>query len=548
MNPNRSLFSAFLVFLVQLSFGQSFTSSDLPILSINTDGKTIVDDPKILATLTVIDNGSGKRNVLTDKPTFTSTIGIELRGSTSQDFFPKKPYGFELREKDGITNLNASLLGMPEESDWILNATYNDKTLLRDAMTFDLNRRMSKYYTPRTRYCELVINGTYQGVYILFEKIKRDKNRIDIADLKKIDVSGDQLTGGYILKVDKFEGTIGNSWESSGANSIKKKSTIQIDRPKKEDLASEQYAYIRKYFADFETALNGPNYRDPVTGYARFIDDQSVVDYVILTEVCRNVDGYRLSAFMYKDKDSKNGKLTFGPIWDYNLTYGNADYCDGQKYEGWAYNFNKICPADFFSMPYWWEKFMEDPTIRAKVGQRYLALRKTVLATDRIHAYIDSSATRLAEARVRNFQRWPVMGVKVWPNYYVGQTYDQEINWLKEWIRQRLIWLDGSMQLLSFGALANENPPDNTLSFSVGPVPMAETATVRYRLDNRADVQLSLTDLTGKSVFTIDRPGQSAGEHEFVLNNNQLPTSSGLYLLTLQTNGQVRATRKLVKQ
>ena len=547
MNPKLYLFSLLLCFSVCSCFGQTFSSSDLPIIVINTGGQAIPNEPKIAASFSLISNGAGKRNTLTDAPVYSGKIGIEQRGSTSRQLFPKKPYGIELRDPTGQTSVNASLLGMPAESDWVLNATYNDKTLVREAITYDLNRKMSPYYTPRFRYCELLLDGNYEGIYILFEKIKRDKNRIDMATLKKTDVSGDELTGGYLLKVDKTEGSPSRSWTSPQKNINGKAALIQIDRPKPEDLAEAQFQYIKKYVTDFENALAGTNFRDPETGYRRYVDELSVLDYVLITEICRNVDGYRLSTYFYKDKESKGGKLVMGPIWDYNLSFGNADYCDGNKAEGWEYNFNRVCPADGFAQPFWWERFLQDPAFTSKLSLRYKALRQTVLATNKIHAYIDSSTTSLTESRIRNFTRWPVIGRYVWPNGYVGKTYDDDVSFLKDWIRKRLTWMDGAMPLVDTNVLTTEPDPNNTLSLTVGPVPMSETVTIRYRLDKRADVYLSMTDATGRSIFVLEQPGQSAGQHEHILNNNQVPSMPGIYILTLQTDGQVKATRKVVR-
>jgi hypothetical protein len=547
MNSKLYVFSLFLCLTFNSCFGQTLSSSDIPIIIINTGGQAIPNEPKIVASFSLIANESGKRNTVTDAPVYSGKIGIELRGSTSQQLFPKKPYGIELRDPTGLLSVNASLLGMPAESDWVMNATYNDKTLIREALVYDLNRKMSSVYTPRFRYCELLLNGKYEGIYILFEKIKRDKNRIDMATLKKTDISGDQLTGGYLLKIDKTEGSPSRSWTSPQKNINGKAAIIQIDRPKPEDLAEEQFQYIKKYVTDFENALANGNYRDPVFGYRNYVDELSVIDYVLITEMCRNVDGYRLSTFFYKDKDSKGGKLVMGPIWDYNLSFGNADYCDGNKPEGWEYNFNRVCPSDYFSQPFWWERFLLDTDFTNKLSLRYKALRQTVLTTDRIHAYIDSSAKSLTESRIRNFTRWPVIGQYVWPNGYVGKTYEDDVSFTKDWIRKRLLWMDGAMPLVSSNVLATDPDPGNTLSLVVGPVPMAETVTIRYRLDKRADVTLSMTDATGRSVFVLEQPGQSAGEHEHVLNNNQVPTVPGVYILKLQTDGQVRATRKVVR-
>lgn len=528
-------------------FGQSFFASDLPIIVINTGGQAIPNEPKIVASFSLIATESGKRNTVADAPVYSGKIGIEQRGSSSRQLFPKKPYGIELRDPTGQTSVNASLLGMPAESDWVMNAVYNDKTLIREALTYDLNRKISSVYTPRFRYCELVLNGKYEGIYILFEKIKRDKNRIDMATLKKTDLSGDELTGGYLLKVDKTEGSPSRSWTSPQKNINGKAALIQIDRPKPEDLAEEQFQYIKKYVTDFENALAGANFRDPATGYRTYVDELSVIDYVLITEICRNVDGYRLSTYFYKDKDSKGGKLVMGPIWDYNLSYGNADYCDGNKSEGWEYNFNRVCPGDGFPQPFWWERFLQDPDFTNKLSLRYKALRQTVLATDRLHAYIDSSATRLTEARIRNFVQWPVIGKYVWPNGYVGKTYEDDVTFLKDWIQKRLIWMDGAMPLVASNLLATDPDPGNTLSLVVGPVPMAETVTIRYRLDKRADVTLSMIDATGRSIFVLEQAGQAAGEHERVLNNSQIPSMPGIYLLKLQTDGGVTVTRKVVR-
>jgi hypothetical protein len=182
-----------------------FTSSNLPIVVVETFGAFIPDNPKIMARMGIIDNGDGERNELTDPFNgYDGFIGIERRGSSSQ-WFPKKSFGLETRNIIG-EEIEVPLLGMPEESDWILNAHYTDKTLMRNVITYDLARKMGGY-ASRTRFCELVINGQYWGVYAFMEKIKRDNNRVDIARLEPGDTTGADLTGGYILKIDKITGS-----------------------------------------------------------------------------------------------------------------------------------------------------------------------------------------------------------------------------------------------------------------------------------------------------------------------------------------------------
>ncbi|GAB3706043.1 CotH kinase family protein [Spirosoma flavus] len=523
---------------------QSFTSSNLPILIINTNGQTIYNEPKIVAELRIIDNGAGKRNNVTDKPSFTSKIGIELRGSTSQTLFPKKPYGIELRDSTGLNSVNASVLGMPAESDWVLNATYNDKTLIRETLTYDLNRQLSKFYTPRYRYCEVILNGSYNGIYILFEKIKRDKNRVDISNIKKTDISGDALTGGYIFKIDKTEGSASRSWTSPYVSGSGKPVPILIDRPKPEDLAEEQFQYAKQFITDFENALNGSQYQDSLAEYRKYINDDSFVDYLLLTELCKNVDGYRISTFFYKDKNSKGGKLIMGPIWDYNLTYGNINYCPGGDYKDWVFDFTRICPQDGYQPPTWWDKLLSDKAFATKVRTKYQTLRKNILRTDRIHTYIDSTANVLTESRTRNFERWPVIGVYVWPNGFVGKTYQEEIYYLKTWVKNRLEWMDNA--ILGVGALALAAEPTATFDVTVSPNPSTDNVTLRYELAQRATVQLLIIDPAGRSVQRLTWPNQSSGGHEAILPAHALPTAPGTYILQLNADGKP-ISRKMVR-
>ena len=160
--------------------GVVLTSSNLPIVVIDTRGVSIPDEPKISAVLKIYNRGNGTRNFLTDTPQFNGYCGIETRGSSSQQF-PKKSYGFESWNING-TSIDTSFLGMPSESDWILNANYTDKSFLRNVLAYQLWQNMGHYGT-RYQFVELILNNQYQGIYIFSEKIKRDKNRLNIAKL-----------------------------------------------------------------------------------------------------------------------------------------------------------------------------------------------------------------------------------------------------------------------------------------------------------------------------------------------------------------------------
>ena len=539
----KSAYTFLLLFILKTALIQgqnvSFSTSNLPIIKVNTNQGTIVNEPKILADMEIIYNGAGKINAITDKPTgYLGKTGIEFRGSTSQQLFPKKPYGIELWVDSTQKSRKIALLGMPEESDWVLNATYNDKTLMRDVLSYDLANRMGRYAT-RSRYCEMVINGNYEGLYILMEKIKRDKNRVDVSSLKLTDNTGDDVTGGYILKIDKTEGTKSKFWNTTltvGTQTFT--IPIQIEYPKITDITDAQFNYIKKYVTDFETSLNGADYLTPKAQWREMIDIDSFVDYFLITEFTKNVDGYRLSTYFYKDKDSKGGKLKMGPAWDYNLAFGNADYLEGYKTTGWQYKINDLAiPAKDinFLAPTWWERLAVDSTFRYKASKRWEVLRKTAFNSDRINTWVDSTANILQEPKNRNFSRWTgVLGKYVWPNYYVGATYENETTWMKDWIRQRTAWLDA--QLKVFGQpLANEIDITKESSLRVFPNPTQSETTIEYDVLKKGRVKINVYDLTGRLLKSVIDEDKNIKTYQVKLNSENF--SSGMYLIDYQLDG-----------
>jgi len=415
-----------------------FSSSNLPIVVINTNGQAIMDDPRIVCDMGIIDNGFGNLNSISDPyNNYNGKISIEYRGSSSQSF-PKKPYALETQDSLGNNN-NISLLGMPIENDWILYAPYTDKALMRNFLTFDLGRKMGNY-SPRTVYCELVINGDYQGVYILMEKIKRDNDRVDIAKLDFDDLLGDSLTGGYIIKIDKYTGTGGTNWLSDFPNIAGDPLYIQYHYPEATVMQAQQMDYIENFVDSFEYALAGPFFTDSLIGYPKYIDVESFIDLYIINELSKNIDGYRLSTYMYKDRDDNGGKLTMGPFWDYNLAFGNANYCSGGITSGWEVDGG--CGGN---NPFWFERLIQDTIYQNKLKCRWEYLRERSFYEDSIFNFIDSLVVYLDDAQQRNFQKWNILGSYVWPNYYVGNTYQDEIIFFKSWIGDRLVWIDNNI-------------------------------------------------------------------------------------------------------
>ena len=439
----------FLIIIQSSLQAQVLTSSNLPIVVINTNGQSIPDEPKVTARMTIYDNEDGSRNDPNrDTPSYEGFIGIELRGQTSQLFFPKKGYGIETRNADG-TDLDTTILGMPKENDWVIHSPYSDKSLIRNALAYIFAGDIMAY-APRVRLCELVLNGSYQGVILWTEKVKRDKNRVDISRLNEDENEGDDLTGGYIIKFDKgSDEEIG--WISS-FNPIPgsdKETRFLYHYPKYDEITQQQRNYIRGYVDGFEQVLMSDNYADPVNGYAKYIDVASFVETIIINELTRNVDGYRLSTYMYKDKDSEGGKLAMGPTWDHNLSWGNANYCLGWSTTGWAYDFNSVCPEDYWVNHFWWSRLLSDEAFRQQLKDKWIELRRGTYSTENILNRIDSLTNLLSESSARNFVKWPVLGQPVWPNQFVGQTYQSEIQYLRNWVQDRVEWLDDNFDRLT---------------------------------------------------------------------------------------------------
>ncbi len=530
---------AFQLTIINYSTAQTLTSSNLPIIIMDTHGQTIPDDPRIIIDLGMIYNGYGVRNYVTDPQNdYSGQVAIEIRGSTSQQY-PKKSYGFETRDSV-LMDTNVSLLEMPEENDWILYGAYPDKTLLRNSFAFYTFNRMG-HYASRTKHVELVRNGSYRGVYELMEKIKRDNHRVAIAKLTPADTVGDSLTGGYIIKIDKTTGNGTDLWYSAYDANV----FFQFDYPEDVDLVQVQKDYIQNYVYEFETALQGPAFTDIDSGYIRYIDVSSFVDFFLMQELGRTVDGYRSSCFMYKDKDSRAGKLTMGPLWDFNLSFGNCNYCAAYDTTGYQYQFNSICTNYNPHVPFWWSRLLQDPAYADQVQCRWKQMRGSFLNTDSVNSWIDSMATYLNESQQRNFQKWPILGQFVNWNYFVGQTYQDEIDYLKTWIADRSTWMDNNLPgVCNLTTSTVEDERNIFCRFYPNPFSKSTTLQIRYADKNTTDVSLHVFDITGRSVFQKNIMVRNHSAMEEV----RLDLIPGVYFYSIISGGMQNVTGKLVVQ
>ncbi len=308
---------------------------------------------------------------------------------------------------------------------------------------------------------------------------------------------------------------------------------FQYEYPKYDEIVPEQKEYIKTCIDEFEEALTGDHFADPESGYKKYMDETSLVDFFIINELSRNVDAYMLSTFLYKKKDSNGGKLTMGPIWDFNLSFGNADYRDAYKTVGFQVSSNPSI--------WWWNRFLEDSTFVSDVESRWYSIREDLFRNDSIFAIIDSLAIILNEAQQRNFEQWNLLGYTIWPNYYVGDSYGDEIEFLKTWTSGRLEWLDSKFQNwtdIEKNSVRSDinvypNPFDNYLNFS-------------FTLNKPGDVSIALYNLNGTMVSRIfERKNYPSGLHSIDLQTSEIPAS--LYVLILKVDGQVLSSTKVVK-
>lgn len=530
----KCLLACLLMTCVLYAQGQ-LTSSDLPVVVINTGGQPIPDDPKIMAEMGIIWNGDGNRNQLTDAFNhYLGFIGIEVRGQSSQQF-PMKSYSIELRDSSG-ESINRSLFGMPAESDWVLYAPYNDKTLQHNFLAYTLSRELGNW-AARCRYVELVLNGDYRGIYVLMERIKRKNGRVNIASMGSADNSGDPVTGGFIISIDKEA----NAWFSAYPAG---RSRIQFSYvyPKPENITPAQQGYIRRYTDSFEQALYSADYQHPQRGWRAFADPASFIDFFLINELSRNVDGYRLSSYFHKDRQSRGGLLKAGPVWDFDLAFRNANYCSGSEVEGWSYRFNTVCPDDYWQVPFWWDRLLADSGFKNSLRCRWQDVRRSSFSESRLYRIIDSVAALTAEARQRHFSRWPVLGQYVWPNPSpIPADYAGEISTLKTWLAQRLQWLDSNIPNTGGCAVY---PAELTSSFLLKAFPNpAGSAPVilQSRLPQRILVQVY--DMAGRLLYRAEQSA-SAGMNYWWLPVNQW--GRGLCTVLFSNSAGEQISRRLL--
>jgi len=532
-----------------ITFGENaatpfvFTSSNLPIIVINTNGVEIVDEPSINATMGIIDNGVGNTNLVTDTPNnYNGNILIEYRGNYSQSL-PQKPYKIETIDSANA-ELDVELLGMPEEHDWVLIANYNDKVFMRNTLSYNLFTNMGHYAT-RHKFCEVVVNGSYQGIYVFMEQIKRDNNRVDIAKLDIDENSGINLTGGYILKNDYWD--TNDSWLLNFHPIDHPELDVHLvyEYPNPDVITPQQKTYIQTFINSFETVLYSPNFSSTITGYQNYIDTNSFIDYFIINELSRNNDGFKKSSYFYKNKDAATSiaKLKAGPVWDFDWAWKNINECsifsatDGS---GWAHLVNNCNPDN--NSTGWYVRLLQDPNFQNELRCRWNELRLTLLSETSLLNYIDSIALILQDAQARHFERWGNLGLNTGAPEVDNDptTFEGQINKFKNWINLRIAWLDANIP----GDTSNCNlsiGENNNANFILFPNPSKDYFSV-YLPENHQneEVTISIYDMFGRTINKIN-----------LVNSNEIINvkgfEKGTYIVQIEYDNQSFKTKLLIE-
>jgi hypothetical protein len=376
----------------------------LPVVRIDTEGRQPILDKEtdIDGTLTIDPNGSGY-------DPYAGVIEIRGRGNSTWEL-PKKPYRLELDE-------DSSLMGMPVHEDFVLLANALDASQLRNWAAARISEATELAYTPRYRHVEVVLNGEYQGAYLLTEDPdKIDPNRIDITEMKKADIAGEALTGGYLLEID-------DRLEMNGEQGFRTTRGVPVVVKEPDPATPEQLGYIQARVQAFEDALFAGDLSDPAggladpAGYGSLLDVDSFIDHYIVQELTRNQDSFWSSTFFTKDRS--DDLFRFGPVWDFDLSFGRT-IIYGQDGPPQGFHVRGRMP--------WTTEIFDDPAFVARVGERWEELRPTI---EQLPAELVDLGAQLRGAISSDEVRWA----------YALQPTDQPQH-LADFLTARMAWFE----------------------------------------------------------------------------------------------------------
>jgi hypothetical protein len=362
--------------------------SNLPLIEINTLKRPLDDN----------NYQNIQLHLNTDSVQLSLMSKLKIRGASSKSF-PKKQFSLKANQPllfEGIQLKKA-----------VLYAPYIDRSLLRNKLTYDLYAQISKRTTP-SQFCNVLINDNFEGIYMLIEHPKQQYKSIRSSD-----------SSSFLVQIDRCPcDMIHNSYEDGYI-----KPGYSIELPAKCNNSDKDK--INQQLLDFENDLYLGDFSN--------IAMQSFIDFIIINELSKNIDAYRLSTFLAFDGE----KMNIGPIWDFNIAWGLAEHASGYEHEGFVIDgVNKKAAA------YWWQALWENESFQEALKLRYSSLRATALNKEEIDSLIDSIVDDLGDNIQYNNEKWDLFGKNVWPNKFKSDSYQEEVDRLKLWIDSRLSWLD----------------------------------------------------------------------------------------------------------
>lgn len=492
--------------------------SHLPIVAVETiedgfeDCKEWVD-----GSITIFYNDKGEiNNRETSEPAHKGAITVKTRGNSSEGW-PKINLAFDLKGKDGV-DTSIALMGMPEESDWILFGPFADRSLIRNALAFEISRRTGEY-APRYRFCEMVLNGDYMGVYQVVEKIKRDRNRVNIRQLDPDENQGLDLTGGYIFRYDwgtyVFAGAI---------------------YPKPSLITREQKKYLQYKINHWVNFVKQNDFLEHQTSYRDLMDVDSYLNYTITYEISKNPDAYKLSTYMYKDRDDIDPRIHFGPVWDFDLSFGVGNSTDGHEFTGWAWEKGKNLQHKYL---------FRDTILVKELITRWKTLRADKLSNEQLMFLVDSLYAEIGPSMKKNYEVWPLEGQYFnswWGNF--SNSFEADSIKTKQWIIDRAGWMDENIGEVYY----EYEPPFVGISHGVdvfiGPNPCSKYITISANVEVFDPVTVALYRVDGQIIHTFQIEPVAGRLHNTV---NVGSFSSGVYLLKLEYSDGSATTVEVVK-
>lgn len=417
----------------------------LPLVLIDTNGQAvpgepITDDSGAEIGFTKTDAGEdmleAKISIISDETRnhhpsdaadLESSMRIRIRGNSSR-FFEKKGYLIRFTKEDG-TYQNKEVMGMDSHYEWALHGPYLDKTLIRNYMWYNIAGELMSY-APNVRFCEVIVNGEYQGIYVMTETITNGEDcRIDVSEPIK-----GTTKSGYLLRLDRGSTNLLKNIETFTNYSYRNRQKFDIQYPRSGDLTPELVEGISQDFSDFEKSLYSYDYDTDDYGYYYDINVQSFVDYFIINEFTANYDAGWLSTYVYRDIGEKYNMV----VWDFNSA------CDN-------YN-NPMTSPQHFEMQHvvWFYMMMKDEYFTQHLIDRYRELRKNYLSDAYLNTYIDETIAYLGDAVDRNFSVWGHTFEKnmIDPPERNPRSHEQAVQQMKTFIKERGEWMDENIEVL----------------------------------------------------------------------------------------------------